>query len=282
MLCYAAKAMRSPDLANPTIVLITDRNDLDDQLYGEVFAPARILPEAPKQATSRAEMRRLLDRTSGGIVFSTLQKFAPDDKGDAHPVLTERRNVVVIADEAHRSQYDFLDGYARHLRDALPNATYLGFTGTPIESGDKSTRAVFGDYIDVYDLTRAVEDGATVRIFYESRLAKVKLPDSVDFQTAAAAMLQGMTAHYLTHSTFELKPGHTCLIHAAAGGGGCLNDAPGNLQASTVAVVVDFVCQVVPRSSLDHVASDRHRARILVVDVVSDFIRAVGCLGDRA
>ena len=176
MLCYAAKAMRAVELANPTIVLITDRNDLDDQLYGEVFAPARILPEEPKQAGSRAEMRALLDRTSGGIIFTTLQKFAPEEKGDLHPLLTDRRNVIVIADEAHRSQYDFLDGYARHLRDALPNATYLGFTGTPIESSDKSTRQVFGDYIDVYDLTRAVEDGATVRIFYESRLAKVRLP----------------------------------------------------------------------------------------------------------
>jgi type I restriction enzyme R subunit len=179
MLCYAAKAMRSAELANPTLVMITDRNDLDDQLYGEVFAPARILPEEPKQAGSRAEMRKLLDRVSGGIVFTTLQKFAPDEKGDVHPVLTDRRNVIVIADEAHRSQYDFLDGYARHLRDALPNATYLGFTGTPIETSDKSTRSVFGEYVDVYDLTRAVEDGATVRIFYESRLAKVKLPEGV-------------------------------------------------------------------------------------------------------
>ena len=177
MLFYAAKAMRSSEMANPTLVMITDRNDLDDQLFAEVFAPARILPEAPQQASSRAEMRKLLNRVSGGIIFTTLQKFAPDEKGDPHPVLTDRRNVIVIADEAHRSQYDFLDGYARHLRDALPNATYLGFTGTPIESVDKSTRAVFGEYIDIYDLTRAVEDGATVRIFYESRLAKVSLPE---------------------------------------------------------------------------------------------------------
>lgn len=176
MLCYAAKVMRDSELSNPTLVLITDRNDLDDQLFAEVFAPARILPESPKQASSRAHMRELLDRVSGGIVFTTLQKFAPDEKGDVHPVLTDRRNVIVIADEAHRSQYDFLDGYARHLRDALPNATYLGFTGTPIESTDKSTRSVFGEYIDIYDLTRAVEDGATVRIYYESRLAKVTLP----------------------------------------------------------------------------------------------------------
>jgi type I restriction enzyme R subunit len=179
MLLYAAKIMRSPEMGNPTLVLITDRNDLDDQLFAEVFAPARILPETPKQAGSRAEMRQLLDRGSGGIIFTTIQKFAPDEKGDVHPLLTDRRNVVVIADEAHRSQYDFLDGFARNLRDALPNATYLGFTGTPIESTDRSTRQVFGDYIDIYDLTRAVEDGATVRIFYESRLAKVSLPEDV-------------------------------------------------------------------------------------------------------
>jgi len=179
MLCYAAKVMREPAMANPTLVLITDRNDLDDQLFGEVFAPARILPEEPRQASSRAELRRMLARVSGGIVFTTIQKFTPEERGDVHPVLTDRRNVVVIADEAHRSQYDFLDGYARHLRDALPNATYLGFTGTPLETADRSTRQVFGEYVDVYDLTRAVEDGATVRIFYESRLAKVRLPDDV-------------------------------------------------------------------------------------------------------
>jgi len=176
MLFYAAKIMRSPVMQNPTLVMLTDRNDLDDQLYGEVFAPARILPESPKQASSRAELRRMLDRVSGGIIFTTLQKFAPEVRGDVHPTLTDRQNVIVIADEAHRSQYDFMDGFARHLRDALPHATFLGFTGTPIESTDKSTRQVFGDYIDVYDLTRAVEDGATVRIFYESRLAKVSIP----------------------------------------------------------------------------------------------------------
>lgn len=177
MLLYAAKIMRSPEMGNPTLVLLTDRNDLDDQLFGEVFAPARILAEAPRQAGSRAELRSMLDRVSGGIIFTTIQKFSPDERGDPHPLLTDRRNVVVIADEAHRSQYDFLDGFARHLRDALPNATYLGFTGTPIESTDRSTRQVFGDYIDVYDLTRAVEDGATVRIYYESRLAKISLPE---------------------------------------------------------------------------------------------------------
>ncbi len=188
MLLYAAKVMRDPRMANPTLVFLTDRNDLDDQLFGEVFAPAQVLPERPVQADSRADLRTLLHRASGGIVFTTLQKFAPLPGDDVNPVLTDRRNVVVVADEAHRSQYGFSEtlasdgtlkaGLAKHMRDALPGATFLGFTGTPIESGDRSTRSVFGDYIDVYDLTRAVEDGATVRIFYESRLAKVALSDA--------------------------------------------------------------------------------------------------------
>lgn len=187
MVFYAAKIMRDPRMANPTLVFITDRNDLDDQLFGETFAPARILPETPVQAATRTDLRTKLKRASGGIVFTTLQKFAPGEDDDANLVLTDRRNVVVVADEAHRSQYGFgetLDrhgrlrsGLAKHMRDALPGATYLGFTGTPIESNDKSTRSVFGDYIDVYDLTRAVEDGATVKIFYESRLAKIDLSD---------------------------------------------------------------------------------------------------------
>ncbi|MCT2989777.1 type I restriction endonuclease subunit R [Propionibacterium freudenreichii] len=188
MVFYAAKIMRDPRMANPTLVFITDRNDLDDQLFGETFAPARILPETPVQATTRSDLRTKLKRASGGIVFTTLQKFAPGEDGDTNPVLTDRRNVIVIADEAHRSQYGFSEtldrhgrlksGLAKHMRDALPGATYLGFTGTPIESNDKSTRAVFGDYVDVYDLTRAVEDGATVRIFYESRLAKIELSEA--------------------------------------------------------------------------------------------------------
>ena len=185
MLLYAAKIMRDARMNNPTLVFLTDRNDLDDQLFAEVFAPAEILPEKPVQADSRADLRALLRRVSGGIIFTTLQKFGPEQGDDGNPVLTDRRNVVVVADEAHRSQYGFAEtldregrlkaGLAKHMRDALPGATFLGFTGTPIESNDKSTRAVFGGYIDVYDLTRAVEDGATVKIFYESRLAKVEL-----------------------------------------------------------------------------------------------------------
>lgn len=188
MLLYAAKVMRDPRMANPTLVFLTDRNDLDDQLFGEVFAPAEILPEKPVQADSRADLRTLLQRASGGIIFTTLQKFAPLLGDDVNQVLTDRRNVVVVADEAHRSQYGFSEtlaadgtlksGLAKHMRDALPSATFLGFTGTPIESTDRSTRSVFGDYLDVYDLTRAVEDGATVKIFYESRLAKVALSES--------------------------------------------------------------------------------------------------------
>lgn len=185
MLLYAAKIMRDPRMGNPTLVFVTDRNDLDDQLFEEVFSPAEILPEKPVRADSRADLREKLKRVSGGIIFTTLQKFAPEQGGDTNPVLTDRRNVVVVADEAHRSHYGFSEsldrggrlkaGLAKHMRDSLPGATYLGFTGTPIESTDKSTRAVFGDYIDVYDLTRAVEDGATVKIFYESRLVKVEL-----------------------------------------------------------------------------------------------------------
>ena len=188
MVFFAAKLMRDARMNNPTLVFITDRNDLDDQLFTEVFAPATILPETPVRAESRGDLRSLLKRASGGIIFTTLQKFALEAGGDTSPILTDRSNVVVVADEAHRSQYGFTEtltsegtlrsGLAKHLRDALPSATYLGFTGTPIESGDRSTRAVFGDYIDVYDLTRAVEDGATVRIFYESRLAKVSLDET--------------------------------------------------------------------------------------------------------
>ena len=201
MVFYAAKIMRDPRMQNPTLVFITDRNDLDDQLFGEVFAPAEILPEKPVQADTRAGLRSLLRRASGGIVFTTLQKFRPGEDGDANPVLTDRRNVVVVADEAHRSQYGFSEtlaadgtlkaGLAKHMRDALPNATYLGFTGTPIESNDKSTKAVFGDYVDIYDLTRAVEDGATVKIYYESRLAKVEL--SVDDYAALDELADEIT-----------------------------------------------------------------------------------------
>ncbi len=182
MVFYVGKVMRQPEMANPTTLLLTDRNDLDDQLHDEFFAPARTLPETPMQATSREHLRELLSsRASGGIVFSTMQKFGLSkedrDAGKAFPTLSDRHNIVVIADEAHRTQYDLIDGLARNLRDALPNAAFIGFTGTPIEAADKNTRAIFGEYIHVYDLTQAVEDGATVKVYYEGRLAKVEMPE---------------------------------------------------------------------------------------------------------
>ena len=178
MAFYAGRVILHPTMANPTIVVLTDRNDLDDQLFG-TFARCRdLLRQAPVQATDRADLRAKLAVASGGVVFTTIQKFFPEEKGDRHPVLSDRRNIVVIADEAHRSQYDFIDGFARHMRDALPNASFIGFTGTPIEKTDANTRAVFGDYISVYDIQRAVIDKATVPIYYESRLAKLELNDS--------------------------------------------------------------------------------------------------------
>jgi type I restriction enzyme R subunit len=178
MAFYAGRVILAPGMANPTIVVLTDRNDLDDQLFG-TFARCRdLLRQQPVQAADRADLRAKLSVASGGVVFTTIQKFFPEEKGDRHPVLSERRNIVVIADEAHRSQYDFIDGFARHMRDALPNASFIGFTGTPIEKTDANTRAVFGDYISVYDIQRAVMDGATVPIYYESRLAKLELSAS--------------------------------------------------------------------------------------------------------
>ncbi len=178
MAFYAGRIILHPEMANPTVVVITDRNDLDDQLFG-TFARCRdLLRQPPVQAADRADLRAKLAVASGGVVFTTIQKFFPEEKGDRHPVLSDRRNIVVIADEAHRSQYDFIDGFARHMRDALPYASFVGFTGTPIEQTDANTRAVFGDYISIYDIQRAVVDGATVPIYYESRLAKLELSEA--------------------------------------------------------------------------------------------------------
>jgi type I restriction enzyme, R subunit len=177
MAYFAGRLILEPALENPTIVVITDRNDLDDQLFTTFAQCAELLRQEPVQAESSAHLKRLLAVAAGGVVFTTIQKFLPDEGGGRFPLLTARRNVVVIADEAHRSQYDFIDGFARNIRDALPNATFIGFTGTPIELADRSTPAVFGDYIDIYDISRAVEDGATVPIYYESRLAKLDLPE---------------------------------------------------------------------------------------------------------
>jgi len=186
MVFYAGKAVLALD--NPTIVVITDRNDLDDQLFGTFASCKQLLRQEPVQAESRENLKELLRVAGGGIIFATIQKFFPEDGAQNFDLLSERKNIIVIADEAHRSQYGFgaktsekngevftKYGFAKYLRDALPRASFIGFTGTPIEKEDASTPAVFGNYVDVYDIAQAVEDGATVRIYYESRLAKVHL-----------------------------------------------------------------------------------------------------------
>ena len=212
MVFYAGKIVQHPAMENPTIVVITDRNDLDDQLFDTFSFCKELLRQTPVQAQDREHLRELLKVASGGVVFTTIQKFFPEkERGSAtrsnmtgkdanehseatddtqgcgsqsrapkalvgkHPLLSDRRNIVVIADEAHRSQYDFIDGFAKHMRDALPKASFIGFTGTPIASGDKNTQAVFGDYIDVYDILQSKEDKATVPIYYVARLAKIDL-----------------------------------------------------------------------------------------------------------
>ena len=191
MTCFAARVMQEAAMENPTIVVITDRNDLDGQLFGVFSLAQDLLREEPVQANTRQDLRdKLGNRPSGGIVFATIQKFMPGEDEDSFPVLSERHNIVVIADEAHRTQYGFEAklkgkpgaekyqvGYAQHLRDALPNATFVAFTGTPVSSEDRDTRAVFGEYISVYDMQQAKEDGATVAIYFESRLAKLSLKD---------------------------------------------------------------------------------------------------------
>jgi type I restriction enzyme R subunit len=184
MVLTTTLVMRDPALLNPTVVVITDRTDLDDQLYS-TFVESEILPEAPKQVLTRAELRaELAAKRVGGILFTTLQKFGRTreerESGADHPLLSDRRNIVVVVDEAHRSHYDSLDGYARHLRDALPHATLLAFTGTPISEAERNTREVFGDYIDVYDLKRAADDGATVKVFHEGRVIQLVLDKDVD------------------------------------------------------------------------------------------------------
>ena len=178
MAFYAGRIAREPMMENPIIVVLTARNDLDDQLFGTFSRCRDLLGQPPTQAENRADLRAKLAVESGGVVFTTIQKFFPEEKGDRMPELSGRRNIVVIADEAHRSQYDFIDGYAGHMRDALPNAPFIGFTGTPIELEDANTRGVFGDYISVDDIERAVEDKATVPIYYESRLARLALDEA--------------------------------------------------------------------------------------------------------
>jgi type I restriction enzyme, R subunit len=189
MAFYAGQLVHCPELENPTIVVITDRNDLDDQLFRTFSMCRDLIRQTPVQADSRDDLRSVLSRASGGVIFTTIQKFSPATGETTYPILSDRRNIVVIADEAHRSQYGFgakieqktgeiAYGFAKYLRDALPRASFIGFTGTPIEKDDVNTPAVFGEYIDVYDISRAVEDGATVPIYYESRLARIELPDA--------------------------------------------------------------------------------------------------------
>jgi type I restriction enzyme R subunit len=189
MLFFAARVIRESVMKNPTLVVLTDRNDLDDQLFGQFQRCADILGQTPVQAADRAQLKELLNRASGGVIFTTIQKFVPETKGARFELLTDRQNIVVIADEAHRSQYEFgshevtrkdgtkyiAHGLAVNIRDAMPNASFIGFTGTPIEKTDANTKAIFGDYISVYDIQRAVADQATVAIYYESRIAKLAL-----------------------------------------------------------------------------------------------------------
>lgn len=175
MVFYAGKVILSKELENPTIIVLTDRNDLDDQLYGTFASCQDLLRQDPVQSERRNQLKDLLKVSSGGIVFTTIQKFFPEEKGAKYPLLSNRKNIIVIADEAHRSQYDFIDGFAKNMRDALPNASFIGFTGTPIEKKDRSTPAVFGKYVDIYDIRQSIEDKTTVGIFYENRLAKLDL-----------------------------------------------------------------------------------------------------------
>src|SRR5690554_1402883 len=186
MCCYAGKLLQQPEMNNPTLVVVTDRNDLDGQLFATFSAAKELLKQDPVQADDRDKLRQLLaERESGGIIFTTVQKFALLEDENDHPILNDRHNIVVISDKTHRSQYGlkatlkkdgkYKFGYAKHMRDALPNASFIGFTGTPIASEDKDTRAVFGNYVSIYDIQDAVDDGATVPIYYESRLAKLDI-----------------------------------------------------------------------------------------------------------
>ena len=177
MTIYAAKLIKNKSMKNPTMVVITDRNDLDDQLFDAFSKDEELLRQKPIQATSRDDLKEKLNIASGGVIFSTIQKFSPP-KGEKSDQISDRRNIIIIVDEAHRSQYDLIDGLAGYIREALPNASFIGFTGTPIETGDKNTRIIFGDYLSVYDIQQAVNDNFTVRIYYEGRLAKLALDES--------------------------------------------------------------------------------------------------------
>ncbi len=214
MAFYAGQLVRRPELENPTIVVITDRNDLDDQLFATFSMCRDLIRQTPVQAESREDLQSALSRAAGGVIFTTIQKFSPPAGEASYPTLSDRRNIVVIADEAHRSQYGFKArieqktgeiayGFAKYLRDALPNASFIGFTGTPIEKDDVNTPAVFGEYIDVYDISRAVEDGATVPIYYESRLARIELPE--DEKPKIDAEIEELTEDEATTEQEKIK-----------------------------------------------------------------------------
>jgi len=206
MAFFAGLAVRSAELENPTVVVITDRKDLDDQLHGTFGLCRDLIRQRPEQADSREDLKRLLDRSAGGVIFTTVQKFSPQSGEEHFPKLTNRRNVIIMADEAHRSQYGLdakIDkntgvkryGYAHYIRQALPNASFIGFTGTPVEGTDRNTPAIFGDYIDIYDISKAVEDGATVPIYYESRIARIELNEDLKplLDTEVEAMVEDDT-----------------------------------------------------------------------------------------
>ena len=205
MVFYAGQLVVEPEMKNPTIVILTDRNDLDDQLFGTFSNCKSLLRTTPVQAESRADLKKLLKTTGGGIVFTTIQKFS-EGTGE----LSQRENIVVVADEAHRSQYGFTGridedgnmkyGNAKYLRDALPHASFIGFTGTPIEKEDRDTKRVFGNYIDIYDIAQAVKDGATVPLSYESRLVKIKLDENVGEQIdLRVSEIEGTTEEQIEH-----------------------------------------------------------------------------------
>jgi len=206
MAFFAGLAVQSTELENPTIIVLTDRNDLDDQLHATFSLCRDLIRQKPQQADSRADLITLLDRSAGGVIFTTVQKFSPEKGEETFPELTNRRNVIIMADEAHRSQYGLdakIDsktgvkryGYAHYIRQALPNASFIGFTGTPVEGTDRNTPAIFGDYIDIYDISRAVEDGATVPIYYESRIARIELNEDLKplIDTEVEAMVEDDT-----------------------------------------------------------------------------------------
>ena len=196
MVFYTGRLVVEPEMRNPTIVILTDRNDLDDQLFQTFGNCVSLLRQKPVQATNREHLRELLRVSGGGIIFTTIQKFYPEDGVSQFEKISDRTNIVVVADEAHRSQYGFTGrvdmdgeikyGNAKYMRDALPHASFIGFTGTPIEKEDKSTQAVFGEYIDIYDIAQAVRDGATVPISYESRLVKIKMNSEAVLRIDAA------------------------------------------------------------------------------------------------